>query len=188
MAWTSGALLVVLAQLVGAAGGPPADSSWPEERLSTLAFGSCSKPLYPQPLWDAINAARPQVWLWAGDAVYLGRDQPEGLREAYQAQLAHPGYRSLLNTVKHVDGVYDDHDLGENDAGKHFAHQKQSQAAFLDFLGVGTDAPSPRRERHGVYSSHVFGAPPHQTKVQSGDMFSLKENGSLFVHRSWTKA
>ena len=104
MAWTLGALMFSFAQLLVAAGGPSTDSSWPDERLSTLAFGSCSKPLLPQPLWKAINEARPQMWIWTGDAVYLGRDQPEGLREAYQAQLAQPGYRALLNSVHHIDG------------------------------------------------------------------------------------
>ena len=40
------------------------------ERLTRLAFGSCSKQLQPQPLWTPIAAFDPQVWLWSGDAVY----------------------------------------------------------------------------------------------------------------------
>lgn len=47
------------------------DSSRPEMELTRIAFGSCSKQRMEQRLWPAINNARPQVWLWTGDAVYL---------------------------------------------------------------------------------------------------------------------
>jgi hypothetical protein len=36
------------------------------------------------------------MWLWAGDAVYLGGDQPASLEEAFRAQLRQEGYRQLL--------------------------------------------------------------------------------------------
>jgi alkaline phosphatase D len=41
-----------------------------EEPLTKLAFGSCSDPDLSQPLWSAINAFAPNVWLWGGDIVY----------------------------------------------------------------------------------------------------------------------
>jgi hypothetical protein len=156
-------LVAISLQLVAGASGPAVDNAWPE-RLDVMAFGSCSKPLWPQPLWDAVAQARPQLWLWTGDAVYLGRDQPDALPEAYQAQLANPGYRKLLAAAGRVDGVYDDHDLGENDAGRRYPHQRASQEAFLDFIGVSAD--SPRRARRGVFSAHTFGAAPHQIKAR----------------------
>ena len=35
--------------------------------------------------------------------------------------------------------------------------------AYLDFIGISQD--NPRRQRHGLYSSHVFGRPPRQVKI-----------------------
>ena len=56
-------------------------------KLERLAFGSCSKALWPQRLWGAVRAKSPQMWLWTGDAVYLGGDQPISLEHAFNAQL-----------------------------------------------------------------------------------------------------
>ena len=44
--------------------------------------------------------------------------------------------------------MYDDHDYGGNDAGKHLASRSDSQRLFLDFIGVARDAH--RRDRQGV--------------------------------------
>ena len=38
--------------------------------VTKLAFGSCSKPSLPQPLWGAIREYGPHVWVWGGDNVY----------------------------------------------------------------------------------------------------------------------
>ncbi len=59
-----------------------------DECSDARAFFCCgSKALWPQRLWGAIRAKSPQMWLWAGDAVYLGGDQPSSLEEAFNAQL-----------------------------------------------------------------------------------------------------
>lgn len=43
-------------------------------------------------------------------------------------------------------------------------YNRGRQDAYLDFLGH-VPATSPRRQRHGLYSSHTFGKPPHQVRV-----------------------
>ena len=35
-----------------------------------IAFGSCSHPALPQPLWKIINSRHPAAFVWGGDAVY----------------------------------------------------------------------------------------------------------------------
>ena len=131
------------------------------EQLKRLAFGSCNKAGLPQRLWGAVRAKSPQMWLWVGDAAYVGGDQPGSVEEALKAQHGVEEYQKLLADKIMVDGVYDDHDYGGNDAGKYLASRSQSQQLFLDFLGVARD--SPRRKREGLYSSHLFG-----TKSQGG--------------------
>jgi len=125
------------------------------EQLKRIAFGSCNKAAQPQRLWGAVRAKSPQIFLWVGDAVYVGGDQPGSVQEALKAQHGVEEYQKLLADKIIVDGVYDDHDYGGNDAGKYIASRSQSQQLFLDFLGVARD--SPRRKREGLYSSHLFG-------------------------------
>ncbi|EKX48825.1 hypothetical protein GUITHDRAFT_68468, partial [Guillardia theta CCMP2712] len=101
--------------------------------------------------------------LWTGDAVYLGGDQPDDLKTAYRSQLEREDYRQFLSTGVIVEGVYDDHDYGKNDAGKFLRDREGSQQAFLDFIGV--DRHSARRRRQGLYSSHNFGNSTDVVKV-----------------------
>jgi alkaline phosphatase D len=42
-----------------------------------IAFGSCNKQYSPQPLWDAIAARNPSLWVWLGDMIYA--DHPIAL-------------------------------------------------------------------------------------------------------------
>ncbi len=143
------------------------------ERLTRLAFGSCSKQLQPQPLWKPIAAFDPQVWLWAGDAVYAeggAAGTVEKLRDAYASQLLQPGYTTLLRRGVKVLGTWDDHDYGLNDAGRWLPSKNDAKDLFLNFLQHDQPSPSPayelvQRQRPGVYSSHTFGIPPEQVKV-----------------------
>lgn len=52
--------------LAGAAATAFADSP----AITRLAFGSCAKQDQPQPVWDAIVAGRPEVFLFLGDNIY----------------------------------------------------------------------------------------------------------------------
>eukprot|EP00960_Hanusia_phi_P012257 357319-Hanusia_phi.AAC.10 len=38
------------------------DNDFRETKLSKVAFGSCSKPFWPQPLWRTIREQEPQVY------------------------------------------------------------------------------------------------------------------------------
>ena len=126
-----------------------------------VAFGSCRKQLKPQPVWDAVAAQSPALWLWLGDAMY-----PKGsvtsaaqLREAY-AQAGEPALRGVP-----VDGVYDDHDYGLNDGGVGWELKEDARQLFLDKV-VGAPADSARRtQRGGLYGSRTLGEPPRQLKV-----------------------
>ena len=67
--------------------------------LERAAFGSCNKQNREQPLWSRIAAARPQVFLWLGDAVYPTRAGPpgvHGLQAAYQQQMLTPEYTQFV--------------------------------------------------------------------------------------------
>ena len=46
-----------------------------EEPLSRISFGSCAKQDKPQPIWDAVVAGRPELFIFLGDNIYgeIGR-------------------------------------------------------------------------------------------------------------------
>ena len=134
--------------------------------LQRLAFGSCRKQKAPQTIFSSIAARKPEVWLWTGDAVYpRSPTSEEDLRAAYAAVGTSEEERRLLSTVHTVDGVYDDHDFGENDGGRHNPHRELARQLFLDTV-LHTPVSSPRRsQRGGLYGSRTFGQPPRQVKV-----------------------
>ena len=148
----------------------PADQ--PSRRSSTtIAFGSCRKQVLPQPIFNAIARQRPDVWVWTGDYLYfkpkarLAGDIAAALKASYLVAAATDGERKLRAAVPIIDGVYDDHDYGENDAGGSFELRELSRQLFLDEV-LRAPADSPRRTQSGgLYGMRTFGEPPHQLKL-----------------------
>lgn len=129
--------------------------------LTRIAFGSCAKSQKPQPIWDAVLATRPDLFIFLGDNVYLDTSDPEVMRQRYAELAAQPGFQKLKATTP-ILAIWDDHDYGENDAGADYPMKEESRRQFLDFFGEAAD--SPRRTRDGIYTSHVFG--PEGRRVQ----------------------
>ena len=98
-------------------------------------------------------ALQPDIFIWGGDIVYADSEDINTIKATYEAQRAVPGYAALLAQVP-VTGTWDDHDYGVNDGGREFSIRKESQQAFLDFMGV--PKISPRRQQQGVYSSQLL--------------------------------
>src|SRR4051794_4812577 len=63
-----------------------------------IAFGSSASQERPQPIWDAVVAARPDLFLFLGDCIYGDTDNPEVLKAKYAQLAAVPGYQKLLKT------------------------------------------------------------------------------------------
>ena len=138
----------------------PSASSTPHPTpppITRLAFGSCNKQGSAQPLWEHVLAFDPQAWLWTGDSVYAKTHgwNVSALEVAYAQQRRRAGYAQLLERGIVVDGVFDDHALGMNDAGGGHPILAESRRCFLDFLG--TPAESPRRRRPGMYGARTLG-------------------------------
>lgn len=131
--------------------------------LSRIAFGSCAKQTLPQPIWDAVLAYRPELFVFMGDNVYgdFTSAKATALKEAYAATRQIAGYERLRETVPHL-AIWDDHDYGSNDAGADFEHKAVSKALFLDFWKA--PATDMRRGREGIYESRVIG--PSGRRVQ----------------------
>lgn len=133
-----------------------------EEPLARIGFGSCARQDKPQPIWDSVIAAQPQLFLMLGDNIYGDSPDMDVLREKYALLGNQPGFKKLRQTCP-VLATWDDHDYGANDAGGEFPQKKASQQVFLDFFGAAAD--DPRRKQEGVYSSHIFGPPGKRVQV-----------------------
>lgn len=132
-------------------------------QLATIAFGSCTKEsTNPQPLWEKILSVEPDLWIWSGDTIYGDTRDMDWMRAKFDLQKHQPDYKVFRTTVP-VIGTWDDHDFGENNAGRDYPKRAETQQLFLDF--VDEPAYSPRREREGVYTSYTYGPEGRRAKV-----------------------
>lgn len=122
---------------------------------SRIAFGSCSKQTKPQPVLDVVVARKPDLFVYLGDNIYADTRDMAVLRAKYQELGRKPEFQRLRASIP-VLSIWDDHDYGENDAGKGYPFKEQSRDIFFDFWKV--PAGSPRRTHPGIYGVHEFRA------------------------------
>jgi alkaline phosphatase D len=149
-----------LALASGASAAPPA-AAMSKGTLSRIAFGSCAKQDKEQPIWEAVLAAKPDLFIFLGDNIYADTRDPEVMRAKYALLAAKPGFQRLRETTP-ILAIWDDHDYGENDAGADYPMKEESRRQFCDFWEES--AASSRRTRDGIYASYVFG--PQGKRVQ----------------------
>lgn len=123
------------------------------KEVRSLAFGSCANPEQPMPALGVALKQKPDAFIWLGDNIYGDTKDPKVLREKYAVLAQNPDFQALRSNTRLL-AVWDDHDYGWNDAGRHYALRDESKAIFLDFWKE--PANSPRRERDGIYVSYLF--------------------------------
>lgn len=138
-----------------------AEDAKPEKPVCRIAFGSCAKEDRPQPIWDAVLACKPDLFIFLGDNIYGDTEDMDLLKAKYEKLGAQEGYQRLKAACR-ILATWDDHDYGQNDAGADYPRKHESQQIMLDFFGEPAD--SPRRKRDGVYDAKVFG--PVGSRVQ----------------------
>ena len=132
-----------------------------EKPLSVIAFGSCLQEKRPQPIWESVIAAKPDLFVLLGDNIYGDTRDMAKLKAKWSVFAEKPGFRKLRANCR-ILGIWDDHDYGENDAGIEYPKKVESQQIFLDFLGEpkGTF----RRNTPGTYDAVTIG--PEGQRVQ----------------------
>lgn len=142
--------------------GAPAIAPVAGKALSTIVFGSCAHQSRDQGFWSTILAARPDLFIFAGDNIYSDTYDMQLMRKKYAQLGAVPGFQKLRAQCP-VLATWDDHDYGLNDAGSEFLMRVESRQNFLNFFEVPTNAP--RRQHAGVYDAQVFGPPGQRVQV-----------------------
>lgn len=123
----------------------PADA-----RTLRIAFGSCAKQSKPQPVWAAVRAARPDLFLFLGDNLYADAKDADTLRQRYAEFRRAESLQAFRRDVPHL-AIWDDHDYGDDDVGAEYPLKALSQRLFCDEWNEPAD--SPRRTRPGIYDA-----------------------------------
>lgn len=130
------------------------ESSIPEEVNATsptivkIAFGSCANQDLPQPMLNVAVEKQADVFVYLGDNIYGDSHIMDTLIAKY-GRLAAKAEFQKLRDVATIYSVWDDHDFGENDAGRHYPFKAESKEIFMDFWQVSAD--SDRRKHEGIY-------------------------------------
>ncbi len=126
--------------------------------LMRIGFGSCADQTEKQPIWDAVLAYRPELFVFGGDNVYgdVSSAELRELKAAYAQARQIAGAMRIRREIP-VLAIWDDHDYGGNDAGVEFPWKQGCKDLFLEFWDAPAD--DPRRGREGIYDSAVIGPP-----------------------------
>jgi alkaline phosphatase D len=165
----AGLALEACASTPTAAGPAAAGTATADPRtLTRIAFGSCAKSDKPQPIWDAVLATEPDLFIFLGDNVYLDTRDTTVMDRKYAELAAQPGFQKLKASVPMI-AIWDDHDFGENDAGADYPMKEETRKRMLDFFGEPAD--SIRRTRaDGVYTSYVYGPAGQRVQILLPDL------------------
>ena len=122
--------------------------------LSRIGFGACAKQDQPQPIWEAVVAARPERFVMIGDNIYGDTRDMAVLKAKWDLLGNQPGYQKLKATCP-VIATWDDHDFGENDAGVEYPHKKESSLSGTIMTSARTmpESNTHRRKNRNSCSS-----------------------------------
>ena len=153
------------------------------ENTTRVAFGSCARQERPQPIWDAICARDPDLFVFLGDNVYGNTRDMTVLRDQYASLAAKPEFRRFRRRVP-VFATWDDHDYGENNADASYPMKRESKQIFLDFFNEPRD--SERRTRAGgIYASYVMGGAGRRLQLI---LLDTRYHRAPFDRVGWPKA
>ncbi len=133
-----------------------------DQVLTRIAFGSCAHHDKPQPIWSAIAAANPDVFLFIGDNVYADTRDPAKMQQCYDMLASKPEFRAFRAQFP-ILATWDDHDYGEDNAGAEYPMKLESKRIFCDFFGI--PETSPVHKRPGIYQSFAFGPPAKRVQI-----------------------
>lgn len=134
-----------------------------EEEITHLkvAFGSCAGDwgIDPgQPIFHAIHAQDPDLFLWLGDNIYYGLEgreweDPGLMEDRWSKQRALASLQPLLADTPHY-AIWDDHDYGPNDSDREYVLRDFSLDLFTSYWpnpAAGLEGPD------GVFFSFRVG-------------------------------
>lgn len=120
-----------------------------------ISFGSCADQERPQPILTQVLARSPDLFVYLGDNIYGDTEDMQVLRDKYRLLADKPEFQALRRACP-TQAIWDDHDYGLNDGGRHYVKRAESREVFLDFWREPAD--SARRSHPGIYHAQRFEA------------------------------
>ncbi|VAV92268.1 Phosphodiesterase/alkaline phosphatase D-like protein [hydrothermal vent metagenome] len=154
-----------------------------EKTLSRIVYGSCCHQDKPQPIWDAILKRQPELFIFLGDNIYGDTRDMAVLKAKYDKQAVN---YARIRQESDVIAIWDDHDFGENDAGKTYPFRDQSKALFFDFWNEPKDSPR-RRDNDGIYSSYLYGPADKRVHIILPDLRYNRDDLETVASRRITR-
>lgn len=130
--------------------------------VQKIAVGASADQGLQQPIWESIFKWRPDLFVFAGDAVTVPDVPRPDFRAEFRKLANVPGFHNVRKLCPML-AVWDDGEYGGRDGTYDPARKEEARTAFLDFFGEPAD--SPRRKRAGVYDARVFGPAGRRVQV-----------------------
>jgi len=143
------------------------------ETIRKICFGSCSHENKKQPVLSQVAKESPDLFIYLGDNIYGDTRDMGELMGKYQKLLNKPEFQEL-NRASTVLATWDDHDYGENDAGRHFPMKEESKEIFLQFWKEPLE--SERRTHEGIYHALMYGPEDKRVQVILLDTRTFRDN------------
>lgn len=150
--------LVAISLMVSCQKKPTAKSQVEHSDEISIAFGSCGHQDKPMPMLDIATNLNPDAFVYLGDNIYGDTRLMDTLRAKYGRLGLKKEFKNLKAHTK-LYATWDDHDYGENDAGRHYPFREESKQIFMDFWEVPEN--SERRKHDGIYGVEY---------IQKGDL------------------
>lgn len=146
--------IILIAFVVFIIGCKPSKSDEAEIKpIARFAFGSCAHEDKDQPMLKIAADLKPDAFIFLGDNIYGDSRDMSILKEKYNKLGAKAEFQELWEATE-VHAIWDDHDFGENDAGRHYPFKEASKEIFMDFWKIPED--SSRRNHEGIYGVENF--------------------------------
>lgn len=122
-----------------------------QDETLTIGMLGCIRHEEPVPAFEKYAEMDADVYVWLGDNVYSDTDDPEEIRQDYAELAAQPYYDKVRRKGRHF-ATWDDHDYGQNNAGKAYIRKADSKAIFAEFW----ELEEALADREGVYHAEYL--------------------------------
>ncbi len=161
--------------------------------IDRIGIFSCNNPNYKS-TWHIISDYNVTRLISLGDIMYadqipgeswhdINRISPKVIQQEYDKINANKDYINLISSVKSIDYIYDDHDLGINDGDGNFKYLKETQELFRQFTNNNDNYIS-----GGIYNARTVKVSDNFTyKIILMDTrsFKMKSNEELLGIEQW---
>jgi alkaline phosphatase D len=151
---------------------------------TVILFGSCAHQDKEMPILKAVLDDQRDAFVFLGDNIYGDTENMSELKAKYE-RLGNNILFQKLRATTPIFAIWDDHDYGENDAGKEYKFKAESKQIMLDFWQVPQDSER-RAHKDGLYGSYTIGQGEQSVRLIMPDLRyerdDLKSVGALKYH------